>query len=219
MTVLAVRHALSHGPATPNALPLRLQLGVPEGDHLIGSTRWHRRTHHLSRNWNAPVTFKAGSWLIVRQPRAGITAAGVSSRSGLHLAPDINELIDPAVLPSGNPRSLLRIDHRAAAICRPFALAATGLRGALLSDPGCTSIVGIFWPYRAGSAAVGGLPAWDRPGRPWCCASVLHWSAWPRRVSGPDRRRSRCGSRRCSATVRPGKGRNGDRNLRDRQIH
>lgn len=186
MTVLAV-NTLYRGPATPgSAAALAFGLGVPEGDFV----RWKKLrggigalTTHLSQlleRTGGEVRLRSKvTEIVVDNSRSSARVRGVRTAAG-----DTLDLPDRGLRHStrrhhqradrsgsvavGNPRSLFA--HRpprqlsADAFC---ARAATGLRGAL---PGTqrsehAGIDGHFLYTGAGSAAVGGLPAWDRPGR------------------------------------------------------
>ncbi len=94
------------------------------------------------------------------------------------IAPDvtINELIDPAVLPSEIADRYLRIDHRGQLSASAFALARPPAFAAYRSSTirACRHRWA-FSVHRAGSAAVGGCGVGSsRPIRPWYLNPSLH---------------------------------------------
>lgn len=165
MTVLAV-NTLYRGPATPgSAAALAFGLGVPEGDFV----RWKKLrggigalTTHLSQlleRTGGEVRLRSKvTEIVVDNSRSSARVRGVRTAAGDTLtspivvsaiAPDvtINELIDPAVLPSEIRDRYLRIDHRGSYLQMHFALAQPPAFAApyqALNDPSMQASMGIF---------------------------------------------------------------------------
>lgn len=117
------------------------------------------------------------------------------------IAPDvtINELIDPAVLPSEIRDRYLRIDHRGSYLQMHFALAQPPAFAApyqALNDPSMQASMGIFCTPEQVQQQWEDCRRGIVPADPTVVLQIpsLHDPAWPRRVSRP-RRRSQCGSR------------------------
>lgn len=217
MTVLAV-NTLYRGPATPgSAAALAFGLGVPEGDFV----RWKKLrggigalTTHLSQlleRTGGEVRLRSKvTEIVVDNSRSSARVRGVRTAAGDTLtspivvsaiAPDvtINELIDPAVLPSEIRDRYLRIDHRGSYLqmhlrSRSHRPSRRPTRHSTIRACRHRWAFSVHRSRFSSSGRIAGVGS-SRPIRPWCCRSRRCMiPAWPRRVSRP-RRRSQCGSR------------------------
>jgi phytoene dehydrogenase-like protein len=161
MTVLAV-NTLYRGPATPgSAAALAFGLGVPDGDTMqmkklrggIGALTAHLADSLARDGGEVRLRTKVTEILVSGGHVSGVrTEAGETLTAPIvisAIAPDLtlNELIDPAVLPTDIRERFARIDHRGSYIQMHFALDeppefATPYE--VLNDPSMQASIGIF---------------------------------------------------------------------------
>ena len=214
MTVLAV-NTLYRGPATPgSAAALAFGLGVPDGDTMqmkklrggIGALTSHLVDVLERDGGEVRLRTKVTEILVSDGQVGGVrTEAGDTVTAPIvisALAPDltVNDLLDPAALPADIRERYARIDHRGSYIQMHFALDEAPEFVAPVRDAQRPEHAGVDRHLQhAGrsAAAVGGLQAWNRAGRPdRRLPGSLAERPRPRAApASMRRRRSRCGSR------------------------
>ncbi|CAM4389530.1 Phytoene desaturase (neurosporene-forming) [Mycobacterium basiliense] len=165
MTVLAV-NTIYRGPATPgSAAALAFGLGIPDGDFVqmkklrggIGALTAHLCQLLESHGGEVRLRSKVTEILVDNGAAQG-RVSGVRTESGdtLHapivvsaIAPDVtlNQLVDPALLPTDVRDRYARIDHRGSYLQMHFALQEAPAFAApyeALNDPSMQASIGLF---------------------------------------------------------------------------
>lgn len=161
MTVLAV-NTLYRGPSTPgSAAALAFGLGIPDGDFMqmkklrggIGALTAHLARVLEENGGEVRLRSKVGEILVADGRVAGVrTESGDTFSAPIvvsSIAPDVtlNDLIDPAVLPSEIRDRYSRIDHRGSYLQMHFALEEAPQFAApyeALNDPTMQASIGLF---------------------------------------------------------------------------
>lgn len=161
MTVLAV-NTLYRGPSTPgSAAALAFGLGIPDGDYMqmkklrggIGALTAHLARVLEDNGGEVRLRSKVSEILVADGRVAGVRTEGGDTYSApivvSSIAPDVtlNDLIDPAVLPSEIRDRYSRIDHRGSYLQMHFALEGAPQFAApyeALNDPTMQASIGLF---------------------------------------------------------------------------
>ncbi|OBJ62138.1 phytoene desaturase family protein [Mycobacterium asiaticum] len=161
MTVLAV-NTLYRGPSTPgSAAALAFGLGIPDGDFMqmkklrggIGALTAHLARVLEDNGGEVRLRSKVSEILVADGRVAGVRTEGGDTLSApivvSSIAPDVtlNDLIDPAVLPSEIRDRYSRIDHRGSYLQMHFALEEAPQFAApyeALNDPTMQASIGLF---------------------------------------------------------------------------
>ncbi|OBJ88804.1 phytoene desaturase family protein [Mycobacterium asiaticum] len=161
MTVLAV-NTLYRGPSTPgSAAALAFGLGIPDGDFMqmkklrggIGALTAHLARVLEDNGGEVRLRSKVSEILVADGRVAGVRTEGGDTYSApivvSSIAPDVtlNDLIDPAVLPSEIRDRYSRIDHRGSYLQMHFALEEAPQFAApyeALNDPTMQASIGLF---------------------------------------------------------------------------
>ncbi|OBI87757.1 phytoene desaturase family protein [Mycobacterium asiaticum] len=161
MTVLAV-NTLYRGPSTPgSAAALAFGLGIPDGDFMqmkklrggIGALTAHLAGVLEDNGGEVRLRSKVSEILVTDGRVAGVRTEGGDTFSApivvSSIAPDVtlNDLIDPAVLPSEIRDRYSRIDHRGSYLQMHFALEEAPQFAApyeALNDPTMQASIGLF---------------------------------------------------------------------------
>lgn len=161
MTVLAV-NTLYRGPSTPgSAAALAFGLGIPDGDFMqmkklrggIGALTAHLARVLEDNGGEVRLRSKVAEILVADGRVAGVRTEGGDTFSApivvSSIAPDVtlNDLIDPAVLPSEIRDRYSRIDHRGSYLQMHFALEEAPQFAApyeALNDPALQASIGLF---------------------------------------------------------------------------
>lgn len=161
MTVLAV-NTLYRGPSTPgSAAALAFGLGIPDGDFMqmkklrggIGALTAHLAGVLEDNGGEVRLRSKVSEILVADGRVAGVRTEGGDTFSApivvSSIAPDVtlNDLIDPAVLPSEIRDRYSRIDHRGSYLQMHFALEEAPQFAApyeALNDPTMQASIGLF---------------------------------------------------------------------------